>query len=69
MNRIYMAMGYIESTRDAPTPTAEAYTELARISLERGKAAVDSFMAADLAAFAEAVAAAGIGLFGDSVEP
>jgi photosystem II stability/assembly factor-like uncharacterized protein len=69
VNRIYMAMGYIESTRDAPTPTAEAYTELARISLERGKAAVDSFMAADLAAFAEAVAAAGIGLFGDSVEP
>ena len=35
----------------------------------QAQAAVDSFTGTDLAAFAEAVSAAGIGLFGDSTEP
>ena len=69
VNRIGLAMGYVGSSHDAPTPTAAAYTDLARVSLEQARAAVDSFMATDLGAFAEAVSAAGVGLFGDSAEP
>ena len=44
-------------------------TTSARVSLEQAQAAVDSFTGTDLAAFAEAVSAAGIGLFGNSKEP
>jgi photosystem II stability/assembly factor-like uncharacterized protein len=69
VNRIGLAMGYVGSSHDAPTPTAKAYTELARVSLQQAQAAADSFMAADLSNFAQAVAAAGIGLFGDRAEP
>ena len=69
VNRIGLAMFYVGSSRDAPTPTAAAYTDLARVSLEQAQAAVDSFTGTDLAAFAEAVSAAGIGLFGGSTEP
>jgi hypothetical protein len=69
VNRIGLAMFYVGSSRDAPTPTAGAYTDLARAGLKQAQAAVDSFTGTDLAAFAEAVSAAGVGLFGDSAEP
>jgi hypothetical protein len=69
VNRIGMAMSYVGSSHDAPSPTALTYVEIARTTLEDGLAALDSFVATDLSAFAQAVSAAGIGLFEDRTQP
>jgi len=66
VNRIGLAAGYVGSSLDAPSPTALAYVDLARTALRDGQAALDSFVTTELSAFAQAVSAAGIGLFGDS---
>jgi photosystem II stability/assembly factor-like uncharacterized protein len=61
-NRIGLARAYTGSTVGAPSPTARAYAELARESLQQGLAAVNEFVGGELAEFREAVTAAGIGL-------
>jgi photosystem II stability/assembly factor-like uncharacterized protein len=61
-SQINIARFYAHSTTGAPTPTAHAYADIARKSLEEGLAAVNAFMDEDLARFREAVTAAGIGL-------
>jgi hypothetical protein len=66
-NRIGMAMYYVGSTRDAPTPTARVYVEQARQDLDAATAAVDLFMAGELEAFRQALSDAGIGLFASSI--
>ena len=66
-NRIGMAMYYVGSTRDAPTPTAQVYVEQARQDLDTATAAVDLFMADELEAFRQALKDAGIGLFASSI--
>jgi photosystem II stability/assembly factor-like uncharacterized protein len=64
ISRIGLARNYVNSSLDAPTATADAYTALAQQALREGMAAVDAFMGAELAAFSEAAATAGVGLFG-----
>jgi hypothetical protein len=59
----------VGSTRAAPSPTALAYADLARTTLLEGQAALDAFVSTELNAFARAVSAAGIGLFGDGAQP
>jgi photosystem II stability/assembly factor-like uncharacterized protein len=66
VNRIGLAMGYVGSSLDAPTPTAEVYVEAARQSLAAATAELQRFEAADLAEFSSAVDAAGVGLFGSA---
>jgi photosystem II stability/assembly factor-like uncharacterized protein len=66
-NRIGMAMYYVGSTRDAPSPTARVYVEQARQDLDAATAAVDLFMAGELEAFRQALSDAGIGLFASSI--
>ncbi len=60
--RIGTAQFYAGSTTGSPTPTGAAYAEIARRTLDEALAAVNAFMTGDLAAFREAVEAAGIGL-------
>jgi hypothetical protein len=62
--RIGLAMGYVGSSHDAPTPTAEVYVEAARQSLAAATAELQRFEATDLAEFSRAVDAEGVGLFG-----
>jgi hypothetical protein len=62
-------MGYLGSSHDTPSPTAMEYVEMARAALQQGEAALENFMSTELSAFARAVSEAGIGLFGDSVQP
>jgi photosystem II stability/assembly factor-like uncharacterized protein len=69
VNRIGLAMGYVGSSHDTPSPTAMEYVEMARAALQQGEAALEHFMSTELSAFARAVSEAGIGLFGDSVQP
>ena len=69
VNRIGLAMGYVGSTRAAPSPTALAYADLARTTLRAAEADLDAFVSTELNAFARAVSAAGIGLFGDGAQP
>jgi photosystem II stability/assembly factor-like uncharacterized protein len=66
-NRIGMAMYYVGSTRDAPSPTARVYVEQARQDLDAATVAVDLFMAGELEAFRQALSDAGIGLFASSI--
>ena len=63
VNQIGMAMYYTGSSNDAPTATAEIYIAAARQALAEANAAVDRFMAGELARFSQSVADAGIGLF------
>jgi len=69
VSRIGMAQYYVASSSDAPGATAAAYVDLARQTLADGNAALDRFMTTELAQFREAVAAAGIGLFGSAATP
>jgi hypothetical protein len=62
--RIGLAMGYVGSSRDAPTPTAEVYVQAARQALAAATAELERFAESELADFSQAVSAAGIGLFG-----
>ncbi|MCU0989992.1 MAG: hypothetical protein MUE63_10505, partial [Xanthomonadales bacterium] len=62
--RIGLAMGYVGSSRDAPTPTAEVYVQAARQALAAATAELERFAESELADFGQAVSAAGIGLFG-----
>ncbi|NIP18911.1 MAG: hypothetical protein GWM87_12705 [Xanthomonadales bacterium] len=61
-SRIGMAMYFAASAAGAPSPTAEAYAGIARRTLDEALSAVNEFLEEDLAAFREAVSAAGIGL-------
>jgi hypothetical protein len=62
-SRIGLAAGYVGSSNDAPTPTAEAYVEAARQALALATAELERFAETDLAAFGQAASTAGIGLF------
>lgn len=63
LNQIGMAQYYVGSRQTAPSATAAVYVTLAEQALGEAQAAVDTFMASDLADFERAVQAAGIGLF------
>ena len=65
VNRVGMAMYYVGSSADAPTATAEVYIATARKALDEALQAVDVYMDGDLAAFSQALADAGIGLFAE----
>jgi hypothetical protein len=65
-NRIDLASFYVGSTRDAPSPTAQAYIEAARQSLAAAEQSLARFMSEDLAPFSQAVSRAGIGLFSNT---
>ena len=61
-NRIGMAMYYVGSTRDAPTPTARVYVEQARQDLDAATAQRDAALGS-----VQALSDAGIGLFASSI--
>ncbi|NNK32449.1 MAG: hypothetical protein HKP02_04945 [Xanthomonadales bacterium] len=67
-NRIGMAMFYVGSTADAPTPTALAYKAEAQQTLEAALTELETFFAGELADFSRAVSEAGIGLFSGNGE-
>ena len=69
VNRIGTAMNYVAGGNAAPTPTSEWYVEDAARALRDATAELDGFLAGELAAFREAVAAADIGLFGGADAP
>jgi hypothetical protein len=68
-NRVNLASYYVGSTRDAPSPTAQAYIEAARQSLAAAEQALARFVSENLAPFSRAVSQAGIGLFSDTSQP
>jgi hypothetical protein len=63
LSRIGMAQFYVGSQQGAPSATAAVYVTLAEQALGEAQAALDAFMADELAEFERAVQAAGIGLF------
>jgi len=69
LNRIGMAQFYVGSHRGAPSATAAAYVTLAEQTLLEAQAALDRFVATELADFRRAVEAAGIGLFAGVAKP
>jgi hypothetical protein len=68
-NMIGMAMNYVGSSGDAPTPTADVYIKLAAQTLDEAWTDLDRYMAEDLASFSRSVSGAGIGLFQSSALP
>jgi len=66
--RIEMAEYYVGSAPHAPGPTALAYVEAARVTLENALAELNAFMEAEVAALRSAVEEAGVGLL-ESAEP
>jgi photosystem II stability/assembly factor-like uncharacterized protein len=68
-NQIGLAMYYVGSSVDAPTPTARIYVDQARRALDEAVKAVDDFMNSELDAFSRALSEAGIGLFTGSIQP
>ena len=66
INRIQLAEFYVNLTYAAPGSTANSYFEIARAVLDEGTAAVNEFLAGELASFRGAVSAAGIGLLSNT---
>ena len=62
VSKIDMAQYYVGSGTGAPTATAAAYVDTARMAMEDSLSAVNEYMNNELAAFRDAVAVAGIGL-------
>lgn len=60
--RLSMAQWYVQSSPDAPSPTAQLYVEDARSALAEAVDSLNDFFAGDLARFRQAVQDEGIGL-------
>jgi photosystem II stability/assembly factor-like uncharacterized protein len=63
VNMIALATGFVASTKDAPSPTADTYADLAERALDEARAEMEAYFNGELKPFIDAVSGAGIGLF------